>query len=108
VPKTDPDAPGPFAFRDPERVQPILEVAGFSNVSASPEQLTIAPPHSNQETARLMADVGPAGGALRYFGASADTRRAVETEITRALDSHVVGGGLRLPAMVIFYSACWP
>ena len=108
VPKTDPDAPGPFAFRDPERVQPILEAAGFSKISAQTETLTIAPPHSNEETARLMADVGPAGGALRHFEASADTRRAVEGQITRALDAHVLGGGLRLPAMVIFYSACWP
>ncbi len=108
-PKTDPDAPGPFAFRTPERVAGILAAAGLTQVSSACEEITITPPGTLGETAALMADVGPAGGALRYFQADYAERRAVETQIAAGLAQHVTGSGqIALPAAVMFYAARKP
>ncbi|MGI3170335.1 class I SAM-dependent methyltransferase [Pseudooceanicola sp. C21-150M6] len=36
---TDPDAPGPMAFRDPARVTGILSAAGYSDISVTPAEI---------------------------------------------------------------------
>lgn len=38
---TDPAAPGPFAFADPERVSTILAAAGFADIAVTPFDATI-------------------------------------------------------------------
>jgi SAM-dependent methyltransferase len=40
-PNADPEAPGPYAFADPERVKRILGEAGFSDIALTPHDDTI-------------------------------------------------------------------
>lgn len=60
VPPSDPTAPGPFAFSDPERVQDILAKAGFSDVvctSCDGEQLVGGAGATPEIAARFVMDV---------------------------------------------------
>jgi SAM-dependent methyltransferase len=40
-PRPDPDAPGPYAFADPERVKRILTQAGFADIETAPHDAKI-------------------------------------------------------------------
>lgn len=62
-----PDAPGPFAFADPERVRGILGRAGFRDVQLDPvdEELSIGGGAGLDETVAFMLQMGPTGALLR-------------------------------------------
>jgi len=61
-----PNAPGPFAFADPDRVQFILESAGFSNVALHPfaTTLRISEAPGLPEAVRELARIGPVSRLL--------------------------------------------
>tara|TARA_R110002110_G_scaffold362241_1_gene571952 strand:+ start:4867 stop:5718 length:852 start_codon:yes stop_codon:yes gene_type:complete len=63
---TDPHAPGPFAFADPQRVESILRKSGFIDIQAEPRTLTLqfgdAP--TLPEAVRKLAQIGPLGRLL--------------------------------------------
>ncbi|MEY4255463.1 MAG: hypothetical protein RLZZ141_690, partial [Pseudomonadota bacterium] len=61
---SDPAAPGPFAFADADRVQSILGLAGFSEISLQPFDLAIGGSPLDQ-TVALTFRVGPLASALR-------------------------------------------
>ncbi|MEJ2532771.1 MAG: methyltransferase domain-containing protein [Halioglobus sp.] len=56
-----PDAPGPFAFADPQRVKGILEAAGFGDVALTPHTLTLRFGEGLElfESVRELATIGP-------------------------------------------------
>jgi SAM-dependent methyltransferase len=66
-PPPDPEAPGPFAFADPERVRRILAAAGFAEVALEPleQPLTLGGGRGVDEAADFLLQMGPAGAALR-------------------------------------------
>jgi SAM-dependent methyltransferase len=96
-----PDAPGPFSFGDPRRVQSILETSGFRDV-----QLTAVEGHvqfgesgSLDDTAREMARLGPAARLLGDRGEE-EVQRGIAA-IRAALPPYAdARGGVRLGASV--------
>ena len=66
-PLPGPEAPGPFSFADPARVQRILAEGGFSNVKLESvhEVLTIGAGAGLDDTVKFLLQMGPAGAALR-------------------------------------------
>ncbi|RYC33791.1 class I SAM-dependent methyltransferase [Lichenibacterium minor] len=64
--KPDPDAPGPFAFADPERVKRILGVAGFGDVEVAPFDATLRFGRSGdiEDALRFIVQIGPVARAL--------------------------------------------
>ena len=103
--KTDPEAPGPFAFADPERVTRILGLAGFSDVTVEPfdTPLTLAPPGGVAEATDLLIQIGPVSRALAT-GDDAQ-RRAATRAIAEALKAVDGPEGVRLGAQCWFVSA---
>jgi SAM-dependent methyltransferase len=96
-----PDAPGPFAFADRERVRTILTQAGFSDIAFEAfdglMDLGRSPEKAGLQVTRLM---GPTMRALR--DADRQTRASVETAVNQALASHLARTGhIRLGM------ACW-
>ena len=97
----DPTAPGPFSFADPVRVEGILKVAGFEDVAheSLERELLVGGGRSLDDTVSFVAQLGPAGAALR--GADDELRAKVLSEIRAALEPYHDGAGVKMPA------ACW-
>ncbi|MEM6939275.1 MAG: methyltransferase domain-containing protein [Pseudomonadota bacterium] len=108
MPKSDPDAPGPFALRDRERVRGILSRAGLADLSAEEIQLDLTPQGSAHDLALLMCEIGPAQRALAHFEVDAAGREALIEALTEALQTYETPAGLRLPACINFFSARKP
>jgi SAM-dependent methyltransferase len=79
---SDPLAPGPLAFADPDRVGAVLDTAGFSRVSIHTLHVKLAAAGS-EEAAELAVRMGPAGALIREREASAETIEAIRDEIAR-------------------------
>ena len=104
--KPEPDAPGPFAFADPDRVTRILGLAGFSDVAVRPfdTMLTIGRSDNMADTAGFASQVGPVSRALAT-ATSDGQRKAAETALAVALAEHDGPEGIRLGAQLWFVSA---
>lgn len=78
---TDPLAPGPFAFSDPERVRGILAGAGFSDITLTPHDEAIG--GNPLEDALVVArKVGP---AARLIAENPDQREAIVASLRETL-----------------------
>ena len=89
-PPSDPFAPGPFAFADPDRVRRILTDAGFTSVAidAHEETLSIGGGSGLDAAAEFLVQMGPTGSALRQDPSAEPRVRAAVTEaIAPFLDS---------------------
>jgi SAM-dependent methyltransferase len=96
-PPPAPDAPGPFAFGDPERVRDILARAGFDHVALEPLEttLTVGGGGSIDEAVEFLLELGPAGALLR--DADPALRPAVAASVRAAILPFAGPGGVRMP-----------
>ena len=93
--------PGPFAWADPSVYRPILEEAGFHDISESSHEFMaeIAEGDGAEPLDRAVAfmlKIGPLAARLR--GASEDAKREAEAFLARRLARHVHDGAVRLLA----------
>jgi len=97
-PPVTPDAPGPLAFADPNRVRRILEGAGFQDAVMTPfdHAMPLGDGHGLDAAAADAASMGPAGRLLADLG-EADRTRAVAA-IREALVPHASGDDVRVSA----------
>jgi SAM-dependent methyltransferase len=95
-PPPAPDAPGPFAFADPERVKGILEKAGFVDVALEQvsQPLRIGAGRSVEETVEFLLQMGPTANAVR--DASPEVRGAIAKAVGEALQPYVTPEGVRM------------
>jgi SAM-dependent methyltransferase len=97
-PKTDPDAPGMFAFSNPQRVSQVLTAAGW----ASPQfekldlDLDIAAGFGLEAAVTQSTQIGAVGSWLR--GQPTNVVAAAIDSIREALAVHLDGDSVRLPA----------
>ncbi len=101
-----PDAPGPFAFADAERVRGILERAGFERIAIEPVRqiLTVGGATSLDGAVRfLLEGVGPTSAALRE--ADPGVRDAVAAAVRAALAPYETAEGVRMASAAWLVSA---
>jgi SAM-dependent methyltransferase len=96
LPESDPLAPGPFAFADPDRVQSILSAAGFSGVVITPFD-TLIGQGDLEQTLGLSLRIGPLAAALRE---NPQAREAAPDVVRQALSAYVSDDGVKMPAAV--------
>lgn len=96
-PKAPADAPGRFAFADPDRVRGILDRSGWCRIAVEP--LDVATPVSLDELLTLSLKLGLLGTLLPRHDET--VRRQVAEAVAARLESHVVNG------MVPMTAACW-
>ena len=84
-PPSEPHAPGPFAFSDPDRVRRILTDAGFASIAIDGHRqvLPIGGRGGVDAAAELLVQMGPTGSAVRQAGPSAESR--VQAAVKAAL-----------------------
>ena len=104
-PETDPTAPGPFAFADPDRVRGILTDAGYSGIDIARHNtsMRICGPGETEWAAHFAVDSGPVARAVA--GVDPDTRAAVEQAILAEFRRIEGPGGVELPGSVWLVSA---
>ncbi len=103
--KADPEAPGPFAFADPDRVRRVLGLAGFRDVAVEPFDtvLTLGTPGTIEDTLHFAVQIGPVSRALA--SGTAEQREAAERAVAEALRAIDGPEGIRLGAQCWFVSA---
>jgi SAM-dependent methyltransferase len=101
---TDPTAPGPFAFADPDRVRTILGQAGFADVALTPYGAPVGGGDLNA-TLGLALRVGPLGRMLRE---NPDKREAVIADVRAALAAHEGPDGVKLDSATWIVTARAP
>jgi len=103
-----PEAPGPFAFADAERVRGILAAAGFAGVRAEPleRELDVAGGADLEATVGFLLQLGPAGAALREAGD--DVREKAARAVLEAIAPFETPAGVRMPSAAWIFSAARP
>lgn len=102
LPAGDPNAPGPFAFADPQRVEAILHSGGWGNIDFEPVDFAwIAGMGEDAERDALsfVSRIGPAAPALRAL--DDEVRAAAEARLLDWFRDHRSGD------MVAFGAAAW-
>jgi SAM-dependent methyltransferase len=90
----DPNAPGPFAFANEDRVRSILAAAGFASIAFSRHDTRIGGADAEQ-TVNLALRVGPLGAALREHP---DCEAAAAVAVRDALRAYATPHGVWMPA----------
>lgn len=108
TPKSDPDLPGPFAFRDPARVHAILTAAGFEQIEVEVTDLALTPSGSLRDFIETACVIGPAERALVHHKASDTDRARLVARLEEVFAVHMTDAGLRIPAEINFVSAIRP
>jgi SAM-dependent methyltransferase len=106
MPETpDPNAPGPFAFADPERVRGILAEAGFGNIAIESHirDIRFGAAPSLGESVRELAMIGPVSRLLA--GQDAEVMEKVFFSMEEALSPFYKDGALLLPGAIWFVTA---
>lgn len=97
LPAPNPDAPGPFAFADGDRVQRILEASGWTDIAIRP--IDVPSGVAEKDLLAYITKLGPLGLALRDV--DEPTRARVAEAVRAAYDPYVQEGAAR------FTAACW-
>jgi ubiquinone/menaquinone biosynthesis C-methylase UbiE len=104
APPTEPFAPGPFAFADPERVRAILTEAGFGEIEITPHHEKVG--GGDLDTAvDLAMRVGPLGRMVRE---NPQAREAVLDAVRAALAAHDGPDGVKLDSATWIVTARAP
>ncbi|MGE5203120.1 MAG: class I SAM-dependent methyltransferase [Acidobacteriota bacterium] len=96
-PKADPEAPGMFAFADPQRVSKILTAAGWAppRLEKLDRDLDIAAGRGLEQAMAQSTQIGAINSWLRDQPAEVVT--AAVASVREALAKHVAGASVRLP-----------
>jgi SAM-dependent methyltransferase len=97
LPAPDPDAPGPFAFADGDRVQRILDVSGWTDVDIRP--IDVPSGVAEKDLLTYVTKLGPVGLALQDV--DEPTRARTVEAVRAAFDPYVQNGA------ACFTAACW-
>jgi SAM-dependent methyltransferase len=99
-----PDAPGPFAFANPDRVRRLLETGGFKDVSCESyeTELSMGGAKTVDEAVEFSLELGPLARLLGDAGMDVRTRvaQAVREALTPYVTQH--GISLRGAAWIVF------
>lgn len=106
VPATDPHAPGPFAFADPERVHGILAAAGWQDIAFHAVPFTMVIGEGDDPVASAVHFNLRIGGAARLVrDAGPEVEPAAKAALAKALAPYAADGIVGLPGAVWLVSA---
>ncbi|MBT9384535.1 class I SAM-dependent methyltransferase [Pseudooceanicola sp. CBS1P-1] len=101
----DPGAPGPLAFRDPERVCRLLTEAGFANAATRLLRPVLTPGLTLEETLALCERLGPIAGQMRAHGGSPADLEAILARLRPEFAAFEEHSEMRIPARMHLCSA---
>lgn len=98
-----PDAPGPFAFRDPDRVNAILSDAGFTNIETVPNDLALEFEADIAGTVSKLIQLGPMAQPIDQ--AADDIRDQIRSDLATAIHEYLTDDGVRIDSATWIVSA---
>jgi len=101
---SQPNAPGPMAFSDPDYFGGILAKAGFSEIRIDKRQFHIAGQNAQAE-AEHSSGAGPAWRLMEEKHASDAQRQAIVAETATAFAAYRTADGMRLPGNILLAQA---
>jgi SAM-dependent methyltransferase len=105
-PPADPEAPGPMAFADPERVRHILSGAGFAEIKIEPFETLIPFEADVSGSVQRMVQIGPASRLLS--SASEDVIVRVKSDLSDAIARFQTDNGVMIDGATWIVSAISP
>jgi hypothetical protein len=101
----DPNAPGPFAFANPDRVRQILGDAGFANINIESHnrEIRFGEAPTLGESVRQLAEIGPVGRLL--MDQDQDTKEKVFSAMEVVLAPYYRDGALLMSGAIWFVTA---
>jgi SAM-dependent methyltransferase len=97
LPTPPPDAPGVFAFANPERLNSTIQAAGFHEVLVESFDFAITVFESGADAWTFTREIAPPIAQL-YDGQLEDVRKEIDAEVVAALSRFRRGDALSLPA----------
>jgi SAM-dependent methyltransferase len=104
VPPVDPNAPGPMAFHDTERVLGLFRQAGLPDASVEVANVPLHPKGDARAAATVASNIGPASRILREKGGTPDDARAIADRVAVEFEKYVTPQGVLVPTQLNFYS----
>jgi len=89
-----PDDPGPFAFRDPQRVKAILSDAGYTNVEMVANRLALQFEPDIEGTVSKLLQIGPMSQPVAQ--ASEEVRARVRDNLATAIEGYLTDEGVKI------------
>jgi len=105
---SDPDAPGPLAFRDKDFVLGILCAAGYSDAVAESEDVPLPFFGSLKRTAALASSVGPAARIVGELDGDEADIAAISDAVEKAFQTYAEQPSPSVPSRLNFFSAIKP
>lgn len=103
-PKGTPNAPGPTAFQDCDRVAELMKDAGLSDVEARPIEVMLTPPNGVAGAARAASKVGPAARIMKAFNGTEADALAIEEAVQNTFGQFQDETNARIPATVNLFT----
>jgi SAM-dependent methyltransferase len=98
-----PDDPGPFAFRDPDRVKAILSEAGFTNIELVPNNSALRFEADIESTANRLLQLGPMSQPV--VEAPEEVRLRIRDNLAAAIQDYQTDDGVRIDSASWIVSA---
>ncbi|MFK8018387.1 MAG: class I SAM-dependent methyltransferase [Pseudomonadales bacterium] len=99
----DPEAPGPFAFANPDRLRNILDKAGFSDIVISAQSHSMGIGTDAEAAARFCTRMGPVSAQLKEQ--SEETIKQIHEALQTALEPFATATGVKLNTATWLVSA---
>jgi SAM-dependent methyltransferase len=106
--ESDPEAPGPLAFANPNRARALLTAAGWKDASADPLQAILETRGTAKAAAASIGSMGPAARIMDAKGATVAQATAIEADIAAGFSRFETDQGLRVPVTMTLLSATAP
>jgi SAM-dependent methyltransferase len=102
---SSPQAPGPFAFADPEYVEGILGKAGFQAISIQGRdvEVDLGGGADLDETAKRIINLGPLARSM--VDSAPEVRALVADEVRAAIAGYATADGVRMPGAIWLVTA---
>lgn len=103
-----PEAPGPMAFRDADRVCGILTAAGFEDVVGETVATHQHHPGGVEAVIRLARDVGPTSRVLRERNGTPEDQAAILAALAEDFAQYSGPDGIKIPAAINVFTGRRP
>ncbi|MDH3737567.1 MAG: methyltransferase domain-containing protein [Alphaproteobacteria bacterium] len=89
-----PDEPGPFAFRDPDRVRGILSDAGFTGIEMTPHDHALAVEADIESSVNKLIQLGPMAQPIAQ--STAEIQDQIKADLTASTQPYLTETGVKI------------